>query len=269
MKNKFLPFRENKKIGILIDDFRILYNLINEITSWGFNFEFLNINEPIPKGLSIILTSQKALKSITLEKEIQIIRVSKDMKNVIISLLLNIANKKLFNQVIIGIDPGVSTGIAVIADGCILFAEVVSEVELVQRILELLDKFPAKSQIVKIGDGVISEQFFMSLFQQIPSHVVIQKVDESRSSKQLLSGSIILNKDQGAAIRIAKRKGTQIKFPPKSKISLGMIRETQNQSRKISGGNFTISRSLARRVCRGEFTINEAVRKFKNQLKLE
>lgn len=268
MKNKFLPFRENKKIGILIDDFRISYGLINELSSWGFNFELLETNESIPKDFSIILTSTNALISTTSEKEVQIIRVSKDLKDIIVSLLLNIANKKLFDQVIIGIDPGASTGLAVIADGCILSAEVFSEDELVQRTLELLDKFPAKSQIVKIGDGVISEQFFIDIFSQIPPHVVIQKVDESGSSMQLLAGSFVLNKDQGAAIRIAKRIGTQITFPPKLKISLGMIRETQNQSRKLSGGNFTIPRSLAIRVCRGELTINEAVRKYKRQLNL-
>ncbi len=266
MKNKFLPFRENKKIGILIDDFRISYSLINELTSWGFNFELLNVNEPIPKDLSMILTSHKDLKSTKMEKKVQIIRVSKDLKDVIVYLLLNIAEKKLFDQVIIGIDPGASTGLAVIADGCILFAEVVSEAELVQRTLELLDMFPAKSQIVKIGDGVISEHFFINLFSQIPPHVIVQKVDETRSSMQLLSGSFVLNKDQGAAIRIAKRKGTQITFPPTFKVSMGMIRETQNQSRKLSGGNFTIPRSLAKRVCRGELTINEAVRIYKNQL---
>jgi len=269
MKNKFLSFRENKKIGILIDNFRILYALFKKLTSWGFNFELLEPNEPIPQDLSVILISPGALKSTLIENEIPIIEVSGEIKDLVTSLFLHIANKKLFNQVVIGIDPGASTGLAVIADGCILFAEVIPEDELVESTIELLNKFPAKSQIVKIGDGgVISEQFLVKVFSQIPQHVIVQKVDESKSSYQLLSGPIVLDKDQGAAIRIARRKGTQIIFPPKINVSLGMIREVQNQSRKLSGGRFTIPRSIAIRVCRGELTISEALSEYKHCLNL-
>lgn len=267
MKSKFLSFRENEKIGILIEDFRTLYHVLNELKLWGFKFKLLDVDESIPQDISIILTSLGALKSTLLNKEIQIIKVSGGINSLITSLLLHIVEKKLFDQVVIGIDPGTSTGLAVIADGCILFAEVVPEDELVQRTLELLNKFPAKCQMVKIGDGrVVSEQFFIKLFSQIPQHVMVQKVDESKSSFQLLSGSIVLNRDQGAAIRIARRNGIPIEFPPKINISSGMIREVQNQSRKLSGGRFTIPSSLAIRVCRGELTISEAVSYYKHRL---
>lgn len=266
---KFLPFRENKKIGILVDDFRIMYEIAEELKSWGFNFELLKSDEPIPQDLSIILGSPGAIESKLSEKKIQFIEISGEIKDLITSLILHIVEKKLFEQVVIGIDPGASTGLAVIADDCLLFAEVVSEDELVQRTLDLLNQFPAKRQIIKIGDGgVISGQFFMNLLSQIPQHVVVQKVDESKSSFQLLSGPIVLDKNQGAAIRIARRKGMHIKFPPKINISAGMVGEVQNQSRKLSGGLFTIPRSLAIRVCRGELTIREAVNEYKHLLNL-
>lgn len=264
---KFLPFREKEKIGIRIDDFRIMYSVSNELASWGLNFEFLKANDPIPQDLSIIIIHPGALKTAFLEKNIHVIEVSGEIKDLIAHLLLHIAEKKLFDKVVIGIDPGISTGLAVIADGCVLFAEVVPEDDLIRRIIDLLNKFPAKDQIIKIGDGgVISEQFFIKLFSQLPQQVLVLRVDESKSSLQLLSGSINLNKDQGAAIRIARRKGTPITFPPKINISIGMIREVQNQSRKLSGGNFTIPRSLAVRVCKGELTLNEAVNKYKHYL---
>jgi len=264
---KFLPFREKEKIGILIDDFRILYYISKELNSCGFNFEFLTANDPIPKDLSIILISPGALKIAFLDKNIHVIEVSDEVKDLVACLLLHIAEKKLFDEVIIGIDPGVSTGLAVIADGCVLFAEVVPEGDLIQRTFDLLNKFPAKNHIIKIGDGgLISEQFFIKLFSQLPQHVRVQRVDETKSSLQLLSGPISLNKNQGAAIRIARRRGMPITFPPKIIISIGMIREVQNQSRKVSGGSFTIPRSLAKKVCKGELTLNEAVNKYKHYL---
>ena len=97
---KFLPFLEKEKIGIQIDDFRIMYSISKELTSWGFNFEFLKTNDPIPQDLSIILISPGALKTTFFEKNIHVIEVSGEIKDLVAHLLLHIAEKKLFNQVI-------------------------------------------------------------------------------------------------------------------------------------------------------------------------
>ncbi len=267
MNHKFLSFRGSEKIGLLIENFRVLYHLLTELSSWGFKFKILNIDEPIPKDLSVILTSHGDLSSTLYNNDIQIINISDEINDIITSLLLHIVDKKLFHQVVIGIDPGASTGLAIIADGCILFAEVVTGDELVPRTLELLNTFPGKNQIIKIGDGgVISDNFFSKLFLQIPLHVIVQKVDESKSSSQLLSGSMVLNKDQSAAIRIARRSGTHITVPPKIKISAGLIQELQNKSRKLSKGRFTIPRILAIKVCHGELSLPDAVNHFKHHI---
>ncbi len=267
MNRKILSFRESEKIGLLIENFRIMYHLLTELTSWGFKFKILNIDEPFPKDLSVIITGLGELNSTLYNKDIQIINISDEINDIITSLLLHIVEKKLFHQVVIGIDPGTSTGLAVIADGCILFAEVVTDDEIIQNTLELLNTFPGKNQIIKIGDGgVISDHFFNKLFSQIPQHVIVQKVDEAKSSSQLFSGSMVLNKDQSAAIRIARRSGTRITVPPKIKVSPGLIQEVQNLSRKLSKGRFTIPRTLAIRVCHGELSLTAAIKYFKHHI---
>ena len=110
MNRKFLSFRENEKIGIVIEDFRILYRVLKELTLWGFKFKLLNINEPIPQDLSVVLINFKTLESTLSENKIPVIKVSEETNNLVPSLLLHIVGKKIFDQVVIGIDPGTSTG---------------------------------------------------------------------------------------------------------------------------------------------------------------
>ena len=128
--------------------------------------------------------------------------------------------KTAFQRLIIGIDPGVATGMVAIADGKVIEeGNCFSTKELITSILKILRNinFEVTSVSVKIGNGVhFYKEMLEGLDSDLPPQVALELVGEAGTNKPLKENSRSRRvRHISSAIRIAGRNG---KIVPRRKI---------------------------------------------------
>lgn len=107
----------------------------------------------------------------------------------------------------IGIDPGNTTGVCIILNQVLIDSTVFySKIKLISWIKKKIKELNNNLTIIRIGDGGGKNQkeTIELLKKVLPTHVILQIVDEKNTSKKAIN---TLTSHEQAAIRIAKRKG--------------------------------------------------------------
>jgi len=113
---------------------------------------------------------------------------------------------------LIGVDPGLRIGVAVYYGGMRLGSLTVNSVDSLQeKILSVVHSIPHKRAMVRIGDGYPKQSRAIAeiVAKGLPE-TIIEIVDEKGTSHSYQSG---MTRDQGAAARIAFRKGVILGRP--------------------------------------------------------
>jgi len=220
--------------------------------SRNLKIAIFSIGEEIPAYIGVVITTQLEVDAIDFDRD-HIITVDHAE---CADMIVDRAIMKLRNirdvSIIIGIDPGEHTGVAVLAGGVVLSAYCVPVSEVYQMVQRVTTSMHAMNIIIRIGHGarLIRTQLVNSLLKL---GMRIELVDETGTTPAKGRDA-----DMHAAIRIAHLKGVPIReqfITP----SIGEIRLIQDQSREQTGGELTISRALAERVAIGELSLNDAI----------
>ncbi|WP_129113046.1 hypothetical protein [Halegenticoccus tardaugens] len=155
-------------------------------------------------------------------------------------------------RTVVGVDPGVRPGIAVLVGDVVVSAFHVplgDAVDVITR--EVAD---AVDPVVRVGDGARLQgaQIVNDL-----DDVTVELVDETGTTPYLGTGARGMG-DVLAAVNIARIEGERVdsrEIEP----TAGELQRIKDRSRRESGDNRTIDESLARRVAAGELTIDEAL----------
>jgi len=243
-----------KKVGVLISDAKLLYELIEALKAEGIPFELMN-PKTASKDIDVVLTTEKdragGARAKTIDCTLDSIhRCVKTAKAV-----LRIRGR--IRSLVIGIDPGSSPGVAVLADQSVIDSAVVASPESVSTLVQdFTEVYPSDEVLVRIGNGdrTIRNRIFNSIWDlQLP----IEIVDESNTT------TASDQKDIDAAIEIALTPGYRpVKKQPVDP-SDGEIADIQRKSRIGSNGELTISRSLAESVAKGELSMEGAIQRQK------
>ncbi|MFW9922440.1 MAG: hypothetical protein ACFFDW_04030, partial [Candidatus Thorarchaeota archaeon] len=196
-----------------------------------------------------------------------------------------IDGKKIWESLIIGVDPGITIGVALITDGCVRSTLETREIrEAVNYIISSLNNTPSKMSIIRVGStgGYRRILLLNELLNIKPQEVTLEVVDELQttpSSYQQAKNGLCENTRKGieleggknatAAMQIAFRLGEEVTNPAELEISEGELKEIQILSRQYSHGTVTISRDLAKKVASGLISIYEAIQTQKSLNKRE
>ena len=97
--------------------------------------------------------------------------------------------KKTYSKIVIGIDPGVATGLVAVADGKVIEeGNCFSSKEVIGSIIKILGNvdFAVTTVSVKIGKGVpIYKELLGDLDDALPPQVALEVVDEAGTNKPL------------------------------------------------------------------------------------
>jgi hypothetical protein len=194
-------------------------------------------------------------------------------------IMLGIEGKKVWESLIIGVDPGLSIGIAMITDGCLRSTfETRNMREAIKFIITSIKNTPAKMTIIRMGStgGYRRVLLLNELLNTKPKNVTIESVDELQTTpanyqdaltsleEGKRDGVIVhIGKDATAAMEIAFRLGEKISCPEDLRVSDGELKEIQILSRQYSRGDVTITKNLAKKVACGLLTIEEAIKQQK------
>lgn len=265
-------------ISIATMDFRLCHLLREKLSQKGFSIEQLQPGDPPSKDSILIVTTEEESnqKNLTYSNMVVLSKVETlNLDKAYSKIMLGIEGKKIWESLIIGVDPGLTIGVAVITDGCLQSTLETRDIkETVNFILLTLKNLPAKMAIIRIGSTGGYRQILIlnELLNVKPEHVDLEVVDELHTTPERgqEANEIFLEsvkegmkipggKDATAAMQIAFRLGESVKEPETCETSDGELKEIQVLSRQYSRGDVTISRELAIKVASGRLTLEEAI----------
>jgi len=245
-------------LGVYTKDFSLYHDVIKGLKKRKVAYVSLATLENIPRRIGVVLTSQKELKEIPLNKTVAV--DAYDSIDYAIDLAVQkLTGKELYSKISIGIDPGERPGIAIVCDDILLQKMQVDGPENVaSEIKRFLKVYSSKDTCIRIGHGstITRNRIINSL---IPLEVPIEIVDETRTTPVQQKRRCVRDGEAAAAIALLSGGRVQTTLPIET--SRGAIKNVQKRSRQLSEGRFTISEEVALRVLRGEISLLEAIEK--------
>lgn len=160
-----------------------------------------------PKDADIIITNEESkFKKNTLSTNEIVFEPNLDFKKII---------QKLFRKepILLGIDPGERTGIALYYGKKLILNEVISPWEnAIYFIVGILKEFECNKKIVKIGCGNLrSATELKKILQTRFDNIEIYFIDEKKTTKNVkLKGKQNKEKDKISALKILQREGRKV-----------------------------------------------------------
>lgn len=200
----------NNQIVVATLDGRSYYKIIKFLKSLRLSYKELSPLEAINSNTKIIITSQKE-SSIFKQKNIIIdSELSENPLIIKAKILRNLMKPYMYDQLIIGIDPGKRIGISIFY----LYDEIESIVlTCIGCVLDLISKIlagiTARRKIVRIGDGNISMANSIAIHIKTKFNFVdVEIVDEHGTSSHMnAERNRRIIKDKSSARLIAFRNG--------------------------------------------------------------
>lgn len=181
----------------------------------GMCFDLLDPSKPIPRWIGVVLTTRDGRRELKDLSGVEVAEVSvEDPDPLIVSkAVLALQGKSMFGELLIGVDPGHSYGVAIIADSTLIGFNIYHRAEeVLEAVHELVAQPIFKRAMVRIGAGSPSHRDkVLSLFKERLKEVVVEVVDEAEASSLVLSDLVKdLPKDAASAVQIALKKGTRV-----------------------------------------------------------
>ena len=183
-------------IGILTSDVRLYYDLIDLLKTKDIAFRMLNFDEPVPRDVGVVLTTEDELANIDFEPKIAVTDIETAVRHARL-VLRGLSNRE---TVIVGVDPGPKPGIAVLCAGQIIETQLThSPEEAADRIIEILEDYKFERSVLKMGHGSPEHRDIMlahltNYFSQV------EIIDETRTSTKSHSPH------EDAAVAIARHR---------------------------------------------------------------
>ncbi|HDI46328.1 MAG TPA: hypothetical protein ENF82_00805 [Candidatus Methanomethylia archaeon] len=200
-------------IGIATEDARLYYLLVRELKSLGLPFESFRVEEKIPAGILVIITSERERSRLRAKQKVIAVKSLEDVSKAIAEARMVLLGKEgSFRELLVGIDPGKNIGVAIVADGEFLEGKVFRDVDsAVSYVKQAVERYPAAKSFIKIGVGSPEyEELAFKVSSEVKGVQKVVLVDESGSGRGLekFKG---LPRDVVSAISIAMREGRQRK----------------------------------------------------------
>jgi hypothetical protein len=242
-----------KIVAIITEDFSLYYDLVKELKKGSVSFVSLSFKDKIPANVGIVLTTEAEAPRIDFPDKISI-PPEADLHAIINEAKRRMRGQEIYGKLVIGIDPGVRPGIAVIGGGNVIYTTQVGRPEDVEPVArEVISIYPAKEVVIRVGHGdpTNRNRVINSLGDL---NVRIEIVDERSTTERTEFPDI------KAAIHIALSSGQSVTPPLDIRPTNGELKNLQRQSRKLSRGQVTISTHLAEKVAKGLLSQEEAIR---------
>ena len=265
-------------ISIATMDFRLCHQLRESLLINGFDVEQIIPGENPSKGSILVVTTEKEFNETKMDYEKLVVLTkteSLDISYARSKILLGIEGKRVWESLVIGIDPGLTIGVAIISDGFLRATLETRDInEMINFVLETLANNPSKMAIIRVGStgGYRRILILNELLNAKPVDVNMEIVNELQTTpsnyQEIKDGieegsrngiKINAGKDATAAMEIAFRIGESVKSPESWKTSDGELEEIQVLSRQYSRGKVTISKDIALKVAKGLLTLEEAI----------
>jgi hypothetical protein len=238
-----------KPIGLMTQDPRTYFEMIEALREQGLKYISLEFSEPLPANVGVVITTEREKDRIDFDNLV----TDTDPDIAIARARKILAGDVSVKELAIGIDPGHKPGVAALGDGSVLTRSVASSPEAVRETVDdIMRDYPSSNVIIRIGNGdrTNRNRIFNALWDD--GHR-LEIVDERNTTTRSQTP------DEDAAVEIALTPGYRPCKKQKVEPCEGEIRNIQRISRLESSGSITVSRKLAERVAMGELSLGDAI----------
>ena len=197
-----------QRIAVATVSGKAYYWLVNELNKRRIPFLSVVPGESIPPSIKVVITTKEEREKI--DHPSVLIYDPKEKPSAIIDEAVRIIkDKKIYEELVVGIDPGKNFGVAVLGDGNVLEKKERLTLEMaIDMALTALRRHPARMRRIKIGDGVpeMAEEVASRLQIAVPEDTVIEIVSEAGTSSVKGNGSGKKISDADAAVNIARKE---------------------------------------------------------------
>ncbi len=198
------------KIALATVSGRAYYQLVKELKGRRLPFLSLTPKDKIPLYIKAVIVTKEE-QDLIRHPNILIFNDETSPAAVVDEAIRVIQGKRSYDRVIIGVDPGKTFGLAVLADGKVLETLACSSLgETVGVILKTLDRTPAVACTVRVGDGVptYTKKLLHLLGKAVPREIILEVVSEAGTSHFMKQATHQRgSRDAMSAIKIAERSG--------------------------------------------------------------
>ena len=198
------------KIALATVSGKAYYKLVKELKGRRLPFLSLTPEDEIPLYIKAVITTKEERDLIS-HPNVLIFNDEIGAEAVIDEAVRVVEGKRNYDKVVIGVDPGKTFGLAVVADGKVLETVACSSLEeTLNTILKTLDRAPAVASMVRIGDGapIYTKKLLRLLDKALPKEVIIEIVSEAGTSHFMRETTHQRgSRDVMSAIKIAERRG--------------------------------------------------------------
>ena len=197
-----------------------------------------------------IITTRDEIKDLD-PKRVVIVEDNLDEDSMVIDLMLHLLDIEKPTSIVVGVDPGMRFGLALVIDGNVIRTKISSSpgkaAHFTLRWLASINDSFSQEPVIRVGTG--SNMFAAFFLREIIPHVdraLLELVNEENTTK-------VGESDKSSAILIAMRQGR----PVKESDDIFEIRESHVQSLKhlvldITNGNRRVSTADAQAVLQGD-----------------
>jgi hypothetical protein len=183
-------------LGIVVGDIKTSFGLMRELRKVGIPFVLLKEGDTVPTHVSATIVS--SIK--TGEGSPPQVVYDGDPRRTVLRALSASMGRERFGQVVVGIDPGDSAGVAVIADGELVEAFAVAGERLWATVWEILGAYDAEEFTLRLGRGKIEGAVISKLKD---SGIKVERVEDVERALPRAYKRKWMRKDAKSALKIA------------------------------------------------------------------
>ncbi len=197
------------KVAVATVQGKAYFLIVNALKEQNIPFFSLIPGAPIPSEVKLVITTEKEKPQVNFGK-VLIFNSESELDSLMNAVAIRLQGKEFYEKMVIGVDPGEVTGLAVIADGRVVDkANCLGIIEVVNKIKSILKNvnLSATAVKIKIGNGVPAyHELIEALDEKLPPKVVLEVVSEAGTNLPLSKRSRRL-RHITSATRIAARVG--------------------------------------------------------------
>jgi hypothetical protein len=185
--------------------------IVNQLKEQNIPFISVLPGQPLPIKVRLVITTEQERQAINHQK-IFVFHDEEDVENMLNEVKKSLLGKEAYEKILVGLDPGDVTGLAVIADGkvidknnCLSPREIIIAIQKAIRNVN----YNLTSVTVKIGNGVpIYHELLDDLDNALPLEIKLEVVSEFGTNRSLKENKRSRKiRHISSAIRIAGRSG--------------------------------------------------------------
>jgi hypothetical protein len=198
------------KIAVATVNGRAYYELVTELYNKRLPFLSLKPWDNVPSNIKVVITTKEESDKVE-HNTVLCYEQGSNPESVIDEAVLKVQDKQGYKKIVVGVDPGNNCGIAILGDNHVIETKNASSIDdAANLILDSINRFPAETKIVRVGDGTpeYTTDLVSLLDESLPKEILVEIIKEAGTSRlPRKSVNRRLLKDKISAIKIAGRTG--------------------------------------------------------------